>query len=332
MPVLDAARNGHTGTAAEASKGHATAVFPPDPLHNKMLRGKGFCGIMNPISIGSDSVTEVVSRGQPMRIGFLQLRPRFGAVKENVRKAAALLDKMSDAIIVLPELFNTGYLFRNGSELAELAERVPDGYTTVEMQKLAKRRKLTLVFGLAQKHKGAVYNSAVCVTASGKVEAYQKAHLFDREKLFFARGKTLKVVPAGGAKLGLMICFDWIFPEAARSLALQGAQILCHPANLVLPYGQEAMRTRCIENRVFAVTANRIGSERRGTICLTFTGGSQIVSPTGEVLASASDRSESLRVIDVDIGVANDKNVSPNNDIFADRSPSLYGALVRKRR
>jgi predicted amidohydrolase len=267
-----------------------------------------------------------------MRIGFLQLRPRFGAVRENVRKAAALLDKMSDAIIVLPELFNTGYLFRNGAELAELAEKVPGGYTTAEMQKLAKRRRLTIVFGLAQKHKGAIYNAAVCATPAGKVEVYQKAHLFDREKLFFARGKALKVVPAGGAKLGLMICFDWIFPEAARSLALQGAQILCHPANLVLPYGQEAMRTRCIENRVFAITANRIGSEHRGTMDLTFTGGSQIVSPAGEVLASASDRSESLRIIDVDLAEANNKNITPNNDLFADRSPALYGALVRRRR
>lgn len=267
-----------------------------------------------------------------MRIGFLQLRPRFGAVKENVRRAVALLDKMSDAVIVLPELFNTGYLFRNGDELAELAERVPDGYTTAEMQKLAKRRRLTIVFGLAQKQKGAVYNAAACIAPNGKVDVYQKAHLFDREKLFFARGKALKVVPAGGAKLGLMICFDWIFPEVARSLALQGAQILCHPANLVLPYGQEAMRTRCIENRVFAITANRIGGERRGTVGLTFTGGSQIVGPTGEVLASASDRSESLRVIDIDIAEADNKNITATNNIFADRSPGLYGALVRKRR
>ncbi len=267
-----------------------------------------------------------------MRIGFLQLHPRFGAIKENVRRAVALLDKLSDAVIVLPELFNTGYLFRNAEELAELAEKVPGGYTTAEMQKLAKRRKLTLVFGLAQKHRGAFYNSAVCISPSGKVEVYQKVHLFDREKLFFARGKSLKVVSAGGAKLGMMICFDWMFPETARSLALQGAQLLCHPANLVLPWGQQAMRTRCLENRVFSITANRLGSERRGTAFLSFTGGSQIVSPAGEVLASASERSESLRVIDVDINEANDKHITPANDLFADRLPSAYGALIRRRR
>jgi len=267
-----------------------------------------------------------------MRIGFLQLRPRFGAVKENVRKAIALLDKLSDATIVLPELFNTGYLFRNEEELASLVEPVPGGYTTSEMQRLAKKRRLNLVFGVAQKYKGAYYNSAVCVSSKGKVEVYQKVHLFDREKLFFTRGRSFKVVSTAEAKLGLLVCFDWIFPEAARSLALGGAQILCHPANLVLPYAQEAMKTRCIENRVFAVTANRIGSEHRGTVSLTFTGGSQILGPAGEVLASASDRSESLRVIEIDVRDASNKNITPNNNLFEDRAPTLYGALVRKRR
>ena len=266
-----------------------------------------------------------------MRIGFLQLRPRFGAVKENVRKAVALLEKVSDATIVLPELFNTGYLFRNEEELASLAEPVPGGYTTSEMLRLAKRRRLNLVFGIAQKYKGKYYNTAVFVSAKGNADSYQKIHLFDREKLFFARGKSFKIVSADEAALGLLICFDWIFPEVSRTLALMGAHVLCHPANLILPYGQDAMRTRCIENRVFAVTANRIGSEHRGTVSLAFTGGSQIVNPAGEVLASAGDRSESLRVVEVDVREASNKCVTPNNSIFEDRLPGLYTALVRKR-
>jgi predicted amidohydrolase len=273
-----------------------------------------------------------IARGARMRIGFLQLRPRFGAVKENVRKAIALLDRLSDATVILPELFNTGYLFRNEKELLSLAEPVPGGYTCSEMRKLAKKRRLNLVFGMAQRYKGAYYNSAVCITSKGKIEVYQKVHLFDREKLFFTRGKSFKVVSTEEAKLGLLVCFDWIFPEVARTLALGGAHILCHPSNLVLPYAQDAMKTRCIENRVFAITANRIGSERRGTISLSFTGGSQIVSPAGEVLASASDRSESLRVVDIDVMDAGNKNMTPNNDLFEDRAPSLYKALVRKRR
>lgn len=267
-----------------------------------------------------------------MRIGFLQFRPRFGAVKENVRRGVSILDKLSDATIVLPELFNTGYLFRNEDELAGLAEAVPGGFTTSEMRKLAVKRRLNLVFGMAQKHRGAYYNAAVCVSSKGTVEVYQKVHLFDREKLFFERGSSLTVASTPEAKLGILICFDWIFPEVSRALVLDGAQILCHPSNLVLPYAQGAMKTRCIENRVFAVTANRIGSERRGTTSLTFTGGSQVVSPTGEVLASASDRSESLRVVEIDLALANDKCITANNNLFEDRVPALYAPLVRKRR
>lgn len=267
-----------------------------------------------------------------MRIGFLQMHPRFGAVRENVRRAAAILDRISDATIVLPELFNTGYLFRNEEELSSLAEAVPGGYTVSEMLKLAKRKRLNLVFGVAQKQRGKLYNSAVFVSSKGKVEVYQKVHLFDREKLFFSRGSSFKTVSVGEAKLGILICFDWVFPEVSRALALEGAHILCHPSNLVLPFAQDAMKTRCIENRVFAVTANRIGSERRGSAALTFTGRSQIVGPAGEVLASASDRSESLRVVEVDVGAAADKNFTPNNHIFKDRVPRLYAPLVKIRR
>jgi len=266
-----------------------------------------------------------------MRIGFLQLRPKFGATKTNVRKAVTILSRVSDATIVLPELFNTGYLFRNEQELASLAERVPGGYTTTELKKIAKRKHLHLVFGIAQKHKRNYYNAAVYISPKGKVEIYQKVHLFEREKLFFTRGKSFKVIPTGEAKLGLMVCFDWIFPEVSRLLTLRGANILCHPSNLVLPYAQDAMKTRCIENRVFSVTANRIGTERRGTVTLTFTGGSQIVSPSGEVLASAGDRSESLKVVDINIEEAKNKNVTPSNNIIDDRVPSSYATICRKK-
>ena len=267
-----------------------------------------------------------------MRIGFLQLRPKFGATKKNVKKAVTLLSRVSDATIVLPELFNTGYLFRNEKELASLAESVPSGYTVSEMKKIAKRKRLNLVFGMAQKYQRKYYNSAVFISYKGKIIVYQKIHLFEREKLFFVRGKSIKVIPTEEAHLGLMICFDWIFPEVARSLMLKGAHIICHPSNLVLPFAQDAMKTRCIENRVFAVTANRIGTERRGTVTLTFTGGSQIISPTGEVLASAGDRSESLKVVDINVEEAKNKNVTPANDLIDDRVPAIYSAICSKKR
>jgi predicted amidohydrolase len=266
-----------------------------------------------------------------VKIGFLQLRPQFGKVRENVKMAVSLLKNVSDATIVLPELFNTGYLFRNEDELRSLAEPLSKSYTVNELKKVAVKRRLNLVFGMAELKQRKVYNSAVLVTAKGKVTAYRKVHLFDREKFLFQPGeRTFPVVNVDGVKLGLMICFDWIFPEVARLLALQGAHVICHPSNLVLPYGQQAMRVRAIENRVFVVTANRIGTEKRGHVSLTFTGGSQIVDPKGNVLASAGERNESLKIVEIDPAQAEDKMITPNNHIFEDRRVSLYRSLVKR--
>jgi len=267
-----------------------------------------------------------------LKIGFLQLRPKFGAVKENVRAAKSLLKNIEDAIVVLPELFNTGYVFRSKDELARLAESVTNGHTVNEMKELAKKKRLTIIFGMAEKKAKKYYNSSVLVTPKGKTFSYQKTHLFDREKLFFSSGdKNFAVHDVDGVKIGMMVCFDWFFPEVARVLALRGAQVICHPSNLVLPYGQEAMRTRSLENRVFSVTANRIGTEKRGTFSLTFTGNSQIVDPKGAVLASAGERSESLKIVEIAVEEADDKMVTPNNDVFKDRQVALYKPLVLKR-
>ena len=129
--------------------------------------------------------------------------------------------------------------------------------------------------------------------------------------------------PACGTTIGLLICFDWIFPEAARTLALAGATLLCHPSNLVLPHCPDAMITRCLENRVFAVTANRVGEERRGVTPLRFIGLSQVVSPRGERLARCGAVDEGAATAVIDPG-AFDKRLTPRNDLWEDRRPDIY--------
>jgi len=125
--------------------------------------------------------------------------------------------------------------------------------------------------------------------------------------------------------VGVMICFDWIMPEVARTLALKGADIIAHPSNLVLPYCPAAMITRSVENRVFTVTCNRVGVEERVRGArLEFIGTSQVVSPRGEVLARAGRRGESVSVVEIDPVEARDKRVTPANDLFRDRRPRLY--------
>ena len=164
------------------------------------------------------------------------------------------------------------------------------------------------------------------VGPGGFISVYRKAHLYSNEKRLFTPGNTpFEVHDIGKARVGMMICFDWLFPEAARTLALKGADIICHPSNLVLPHCPQAMITRCLENRVFAVTANRVGSEARvGKERLRFIGKSQIVSPSGEVLIRASGTRPAVSVVEIDPKEARKKNINPKNDVLGDRREKLY--------
>ncbi|MHA1509961.1 MAG: nitrilase-related carbon-nitrogen hydrolase, partial [Promethearchaeota archaeon] len=141
---------------------------------------------------------------------------------------------------------------------------------------------------------------------------------------FSPGNKPLEIYDVKKAKVGIMICFDWFFPETIRSLALLGAEIIAHPANLVLPYCQNAMTTRCLINRVFAVTCNRIGNEVRGEDNFVFTGGSQITSYNGEVLSTAPTDKPHIDFVEIDVTQARDKNLNKYNNIFEDRRTELY--------
>jgi predicted amidohydrolase len=255
----------------------------------------------------------------------MQFSPLIGRKEENVERVINSLRGAKADLLVLPELFSTGYLFLNEEELRRSAETIPDGSTVSKFLELAKRDNINLVFGIAERADGKLFNSSVLVTAKGECFVYRKLHLFDREKHLFSPGdKELEVFDIGEAGIGMMICFDWIFPEVARSLALKGADIICHPSNLILPHCQDAMVTRCIENRVFAITSNRTGTEKRRKEEITFTGRSQIVDPKGRVLAQANAEEEKLCIIEIDPLLAKDKKVTPNNHIFEDRRTDFY--------
>lgn len=174
-----------------------------------------------------------------------------------------------------------------------------------------------------------LYNSAVLVTPDGgPVGLYRKVHLFDREKLVFDDGDlgfpVFTLPGADALKVGVMVCFDWRFPESARSLALAGAELIAHPSNLVKPWCQQAMVTRSLENLVFSITANRTGEEDRGDHPIGFTGRSQVLDPQGRVLASADEDEEALTIVTIDPAAARSKRTNDRNDLFGDRRPELY--------
>ena len=264
-----------------------------------------------------------------MKVGFVQFEPVFGERERNVRRSMALMEGAEADLWVLPELCNTGYLFRSKEEVEDLSEEIPNGPSVRAWREMARNRNAHVVAGMAERANGKVFNAAVLVRPSGAVNVYRKAHLFDEEKRWFEPGDTgFEVFDIGKARIGMMVCFDWIFPEATRILALKGADLICHPANLVLPYCPAAMVTRCVENRVFAVTCNRIGMERRGGKALSFIGSSQIVDPKGQVLVRAKRDEESVQVAEIDPTLARDKRITERNDLFEDRRGTLYGALT----
>jgi predicted amidohydrolase len=266
-----------------------------------------------------------MSTFEEKRVGYLQFSPVLGDVRGNVMRAVERLRSRMAHLVVLPELFTSGYLFLSKDEVAKVAEEIPEGFTTRALCDVAALKNMYIVAGLAEQEEDRYYNSAVLVGPRGYIAKYRKVHLFHEEKSFFEPGDIpFCVHDIGFAQVGMLVCFDWIFPEAARSLALKGMDILCHPANLVLPHCPSAMVTRAVENRIFCITANRTGVEERGAKSLTYIGQSQVVSPVGEILVRASRDGEGLDLVGILPELARNKHVLELNHLFRDRRPEMY--------
>lgn len=260
-----------------------------------------------------------------MRIGFVQFDCRFGHPEENLSRVDRLVAATKADLVVLPELFHCGYLFASKEEVEEAAITVPDRLICPALSSLAARVGGHIVAGVAERAEGRLYNSAIVVGPRGVVGTYRKVHLYAEEKRWFAPGDLgFPVWDLGGVKVGVMVCFDWFFPESMRTLALRGAEVVAHPANLVLPYCPAAMPTRCLENRVFAITANRIGVEKRGGKKLAYIGRSQVVGTRADVLVAAGADTEEARFVDVDPAQARSKRLNEWNDLLGDRRPESY--------
>ncbi|AAL81141.1 acyltransferase [Pyrococcus furiosus DSM 3638] len=259
-----------------------------------------------------------------VKVAYVQMEPKILELDKNLSKAEKLVKeaaKREAKLIVLPELFDTGYNFESRDEVFEIAQRIPEGETTTFLMDLAGDLEVYIVAGTAEKYNDRLYNSAVLVGPTGYLGKYRKIHLFYREKVFFDPGDLgFNVFDLGFIRVGIMICFDWFFPESARTLALKGADIIAHPANLVMPYAPRAMPIRALENRVYIITADRVGEERG----LRFIGKSLIASPKAEVLAMGSETEEEVGVAEVDISLVRNKRINDLNDIFKDRRPEYY--------
>jgi len=264
-----------------------------------------------------------------LRVAFVQTEPKRLAVDDNVDRLCDMISNTDAELIVTPELCNTGYLFSDREQLAEYAEEIPNGKTCRRLMELSKRQGRTIVFGMPEKDGSRLFNSAVLVQG-GQYHIYRKIHLFGPETGYFDPGDLKPICfERGGVKIGMMICFDYFFPELCRVIALQGAHIICHPSNLVTRFCQEIMKTRSVENRIFAITANRIGDESLDKLDLHFTGSSQITGPDGKLICRSDEDTEVARIADIDPSAAEDKMVTPWNDLFQNRRPEFYEELLR---
>lgn len=264
------------------------------------------------------------------KIGFLQFKPFHKDIDTNLSLIEKYKSKIEKSdLIVLPELATTGYVFESKNELLPLAENLPEGPQSNFFFNLARSTNTLIITGIAERDGSNIFNTQAVFYPDGRFEKYRKIHLFFKEKnIFDTAYNEPKVIEYSGIKIGLMICFDWIFPEHSRLLMIKGAHILAHSANLVLPgLGQAGMRVRSIENRVFSITANRFGEEKG----VKFTGKSQIISPKGEVLAQAKEEEEILKVVEIDPLYAENKEITPLNDIKKDRRVELYRSICDDR-
>lgn len=256
------------------------------------------------------------------------MEPQICNVEENLIRVKSILkeaEKTNVDVLVLPELCNSGYVFKENSEATDSAESIPDGPFSKEFLAWSSSGRL-VVAGICERTSDGLYNSAAVFRDGEHITTYRKIHLFLDEANWFKAGQDEPpVIEHRGYRFGVMICFDWIFPEVARVLALKGAQVILHPANLVLPYCQDAMITRSIENRVFTATANRTGTERG----VKFSGFSQITDIKGNHLCQMSNEEVGVSSVKIDPILADDKSITVRNDIFADRRPDLYTRITQ---
>jgi predicted amidohydrolase len=226
-------------------------------------------------------------------------------------------------------------MFDSLEEGLSYAEEVP-GPTTEAFERACERFDAYVICGMLQRDGDLLRNAAVFVGPEGLIGTYWKTHLpFLGVDRFVTPGDELTVYDTPLGRIGVEICYDLRFPEVTRTLALKGADIVAHPTNFpVAARIQTELITvaRAAENRVYLLTANRVGKERWGEFC----GWSQIVDPHGKRLVEAGETEEALLVADVDVQKARDKDyVIPGEYelyLFGHRRPELYGALVEETR
>jgi predicted amidohydrolase len=268
---------------------------------------------------------------KPLKLAVVQFTPEFNQKQKNFDRIGRLTEGLNADIIVLPELCTTGYFFLSREEAAEAAEPA-DGPTARFFQNMAQRHNAVVVAGFAERDGDKLFNAGLIARPQAPLRVYRKVHLFYKEKFCFDGGDAGFFVVADetrNVRLGVMICYDFRFPEAARILALQGADLIVCPSNLITDLWHPVMAARAVENRVYVAVANRSGREKKDGEELVFTGRSAIFGHNGRELQTAGPEGDQVLQAAITPSETRDKSVNPLNDLIKDRQPEHYGPLVR---
>lgn len=278
-----------------------------------------------------------------MKIAAVQIDIALGEPERNLARMVEALGETSRQgarLTVFPECALTGYCFESLAEAKPFAESVP-GPSGERLAGVCRQLDTYAVYGLLEADGERLFNAAVLVGPTGVIGSYRKIHLpylgIDRFTTPGDRPFGVHGVPAGDAgelRLGMNICYDGAFPEAARVMALDGADLIVLPTNW--PPGAECtaefvINARAMENHVYYLAVNRVGTERG----FHFIGQSKICGPSGNVLAEARHDHEAVLYAEVDLQLARRKRVirvpgKHEIDRFADRRPDMYRRITEK--
>ncbi len=272
-------------------------------------------------------------------IATVQMKPRLGEPEENLVKMSEMISKIASQqkvdLIVFPELITSGNEL--GVRFTEMAQRVP-GPTVNLIAQRANEYGIFIAFGMASKEKveSVLYNSAVLVGPDGElIDVYNKIHLRGEERMAFREGYKVAVAETEIGNIGLMIGYDLAYPEVARSLVLEGAEILCVLANWEAANIDEwktYSRARAYENSAYVVATNRVGED----VTLNFGGESMVIGPRGQIVASLADETdpetgaplEGFAVARVDLDEV--RKYREEYQFIQTRQPAVYRSIVRK--
>ena len=264
-------------------------------------------------------------------VAVVQMQPRMCEISDNLRRMSEFVDTICREqhadLIVFPELITTGS--ECGVRFTDLAEKVP-GHSANLLAQQATAYSTHIVFGMPVKEKveSIIYDAAIMLGPDGEVvDTYRKVHLRGEELLAFRPGFRYPILDTGFGPVGLMLGWDLAFPEVARSLALDGAEIICLCASWEHPHTEEwhaLVAARAFENSVFIAAANRIGQEPS----YTFAGQSMIVGPRATVLSAMDGQAEGYAVVQIDLDEV--RHVREEFQLFQLRQPITYRGIVRR--